>query len=274
MNLRHYEQVSYDGLSPRNVDVWVPEEYETSQDRRFPVLYMHDGQNLFEPEKSYAGVTWGVAEAITKLSKEGIIEPAIVVGIWNTENRFGDYQPIKPFDTLKGKIIKKLFRKSKKLKNYSFVADKYISFIVHSLKPMVDKEFRTKPKSEHTFIMGSSMGALISMYAISEYPDVFGGAGCLSTHWPVVQKVILPYLRERIPKAGKQKYYFDHGTEGLDSKYGRAQKRIDNLMLEKGYQADVDWMTRVYEGHKHHESCWQERIDVPLSFLLRKGVSL
>lgn len=267
MELRHYEQMSYDGLFPRNVDVWVPDEYKTSRDRRFPVLYMHDGQNLFESEKSHAGVTWGVAEAITRLSKEGIIEPVIVVGIWNTENRFGDYQPTKPFDTLKGAIIKKLFRNSKKLKKYSWVADRYLSFIVHSLKPMIDEEFRTKPKPDHTFIMGSSMGALISMYAICEYPDVFGGAGCLSTHWPVVQMVILPYLKKKMPEAGDHKLYFDYGTEGLDAKYSRVQRRVDALMFNKEYQADVDWMTRVYEGHKHHESCWQERIDVPIKFL-------
>lgn len=270
MELRHYEQMSYDGLLSRNVDVWVPKEYKTSQEKRFPVLYMHDGQNLFEPEISHAGVTWGVAEAITRLSKERLIEPAIVVGIWNTENRFGDYQPTKPFDTLKGAIIKKLFRKSKKAKSYSFVADQYLSFIAHSLKPIIDQEFRTKSEPGHTFIMGSSMGGLISLYAICEYPDIFGGAACISTHWPVVQQVIFPYLREKIPKAGEHKLYFDHGTEGLDSKYGRVQKRVDALMVNKGHQVEVDWMTKVYKGHKHHESCWQERIDVPLKFMLGK----
>jgi len=270
MELRHYEQLSYHGLVPRDVDVWLPEEYQTLQNRRFPVLYMHDGQNLFEVEKSYSGVIWEVAEWITKLAKEEKIEPAIVVGIWATENRFGDYQPTKPFNSLKGEVIKKLAAKSKKFKRHSFVADQYLSFLVHSLKPMIDQEFRTKSDPAHTFTMGSSMGGLISMYAICEYPAIFGGAGCLSTHWPVVQMVILPYLRKMMPKAQNHRLYFDYGTEGLDSKYGKVQKKVDALMVEKGYQADVDWMTRIYKGHKHHESCWRERLDVPLKFLLGK----
>jgi predicted alpha/beta superfamily hydrolase len=116
--------------------------------------------------------------------------------------------------------------------------------------------------------MGSSMGGLISLYAICEYPDVFGGAGCVSTHWPVMMKVIQPYLKSELPDPQTHKIYFDHGTVGLDKKYPRHQKKIDGLMREQGFTEGENWITKVYVGDTHHESCWQARIDVPLTFLL------
>jgi predicted alpha/beta superfamily hydrolase len=268
MKLDHYEQLAFDGLLPRNVDVWVPSAYAADVDRAFPVIYMHDGQNLFEPEKAYTGVTWGVAEAIERLSAEGKIEPAIVVGIWNTENRFGEYQPTKPFRTPKGERIIKRIKRDKRMRDVNFCADDYLRFIVESLKPMIDGNYRTKTDPYNTFIMGSSMGGLISLYAVCEYPEVFGGAGCLSTHWPVVRWVILPYLEGHLPSPEDHRFYFDHGTVELDRQYGRWQKKVDAVMLNKGYQPEVSWLTKVYKGDRHHEECWQARIDVPLTFLL------
>ncbi len=130
MQLDHYEQLTFDGLLRCNVDVWVPSAYVENVDRAFLVIYMHDGQNLFEPEKAYTGVTWGVAEAIEWLNTERKIEPAIVVGIRNTENRFGDYQPTRPFHTLKGERIVKRMERRKGMGDVKFSADQYLRFIV------------------------------------------------------------------------------------------------------------------------------------------------
>jgi len=268
MQLDRYENLESGGLLPRHVEVWLPPQYAESQAQRFPVLYMHDGQNLFESENAYTGVTWGVAEAIPRLSKEGLIDPAIVVGIWNTTNRLGDYLPKKPFETKKGKRILWFFRLHRSVKEMEMAADDYLRFIVEEIKPMIDQKYRTKTDKPHTHMMGSSMGGLISLYAICEYPQVFGGAGCVSTHWPVVKRVIESYLEEKLPLPGDHKIYFDHGTVGLDRKYPRLQRRIDRIMQAKGYDQGENWLTKVYEGDTHNETCWQARIEVPLKFLL------
>ncbi len=225
MYLDHYENLAWEGLLPRDVVIWLPPEYDENPEKRFPVLYMHDGQNLFEPEKSYSGITWGVAEAIVKLSGAGKIEPAIVVGIGNTENRFGDYLPIKPFLAQKRQRFIKMTKWHPQLKKFKYVADEYLNLIVKVIKPLVDETYRTKSDTAHTHVMGSSMGGLISLYAICEYPDVFGGAGCVSTHWPVMMKVIQPYLKSELPDPQTHKIYFDHGTVGLDKKYPRPPEK-------------------------------------------------
>jgi len=116
-------------IDPRHVDIWLPPEYHTQPERRFPVLYMHNGQNLFYPEESFSGVGWGIVPAMQKALEHGIIRPAIIVGIWNTN------------------------------------------------------------------VMGSSMGGLMSLYAICEYTHIFGGAGCLSTHWPILKQTMINYLK-------------------------------------------------------------------------------
>jgi predicted alpha/beta superfamily hydrolase len=252
------------------VDVWLPPQYTQHANQHFPVLYMHDGQNLFDPKLSYSGVTWGVAEAVTRLSQAGEILPCIVVGIWNTPNRFGDYLPTHPFDTPLGEKIKKRASRRPGFNQVQYVADQYLAFIVKKLKPMIDGSYRTLPEYEHTAVMGSSMGGLISLYAITEYPEVFGGAGCVSTHWPVVDRVILPYLEQKLPDPATHRIYFDRGTRKLDARYNKGQNKVDKLMAARGYQPDVNWMTRVYKGHEHHERYWQERITVPLTFLFGK----
>jgi predicted alpha/beta superfamily hydrolase len=105
LHMTHYPALKLNGLLPRDVWVWTPPAYHAQTEDRFPVIYMHDGQNLFVPEKSYTHVTWGVAEVMARLSSWGFIRPAIVVGIDNTENRFSDYLPAKPFNTLEGKAL-------------------------------------------------------------------------------------------------------------------------------------------------------------------------
>lgn len=270
MKLDHFEKIPFKDLLPRNVDVWLPPAYAENPEQRFPVLYMHDGQNLFEPEKSYAGITWGVAEAIAKLASEGKIEPAIVVGIWNTDNRFGDYLPTKPFETKKGKWRMKLVRIHPQLKKFRYLADQYLELVVDVIKPMIDEKYRTKTDADHTHVMGFSMGGLISWYAMCEYPDVFGGAGCVSTHWPVMKRVIQPYFEEKLPSPETHKIYFDHGTVGLDAKYPKLQRKVDVIMREQGFTEGENWITEVFEGDTHHEKCWRKRIHIPLTFLLGK----
>jgi predicted alpha/beta superfamily hydrolase len=270
IKLTRYPAMKLDGLLPRDVWVWTPSAYQNDPAARFPVIYMHDAQNLFYPEKSYTHVTWGVAEAITKLSSWGFIQPAIVVGIDNTENRIGDYMPFRPFQTPEGKAVIESLAKEirEEFGKIDPVADLYLKLIVDVIKPRVDQDFRTWPDISHTFIMGSSMGGLISLYALVEYPAIFGGAGCFSTHWPVVDKVILPYLQTYLPEAGRHKLYFDHGSEDLDAEYAPHQAAVDQVGFEKGYVLGKDWLKRFGAGTGHHERSWRSRMHIALRFFL------
>ncbi len=247
IELKHYPNIQSPGLLPRDVWVWTPPQYNQNDQAHFPVIYMQDGQNLFIKEKSYTHVTWGVAEVITKLSAFGFIQPAIVVGIDNTENRSGDYLPTKPFETQGGKaLIAELIEKDPEaLEEFAYVADEYLKLLVEKIKPQIDADYRTLPDMRNTFVMGSSSGALISLYALVEYPDVFGGAGCLSTHWPALQHLTTPYLSKFLPNAGVHRVYFDHGTRELDADYapypaGRGQDHARKRLYPRQGLADTD----------------------------------
>lgn len=270
IELKHYPQLTLPELLPRDVWVWTPPQYAEDPQAFFPVVYMHDGQNLFMSEKSYTHVTWGVAEVMTRLSRWGFIQPAIIVGIDNTPNRIGDYLPTRPFETSEGQAyIKDLHEQSvEELERFDFVADTYLQLIVEEIKPRVDRDFRTQPERERTFVMGSSMGGLISLYALVEFPKVFGGAGCFSTHWPILGQFTGPYLRKALPKAGSHKLYFDYGTGGNDAQYAPWQAEVDQILREKGYVPGEDWLTRVAPGAIHHEQAWRRRIHLALRFFL------
>lgn len=262
--LFRFESFPTELVIPRNVDVWLPPDYDPSQ--RYAVLYMHDGQNLFIPELSYTKIDWGVDETAARLMKEDKLKDFIVVGIWNTSNRAGDYMPAK---ALKYATQKQIDEAPEQIRN-SLKSDEYLKFIVDELKPFIDRTYPTIPGRDSTFIMGSSMGGLISCYAIAEYPEVFGGAGCVSTHWPAGEGIMIDYLRNHLPDPKDHRIYFDFGTEALDAQYEPYQKKMDEVMSSNGYKAGSNWMTRKFEGADHSEKAWRARLDIPLKFLLGK----
>jgi predicted alpha/beta superfamily hydrolase len=157
-----------------------------------------------------------------------------------------------------------------KVARAALLSDNYPRFIVEELKPFIDSTYRTKADRANTFILGSSMGALISAYAMSEYSKVFGGAGCLSTHCPILDGVVIDYLQRHLPDPQTHKFYFDFGTETLDAQYERYQMKMDAVMKTRGYQEGKNWITRKFPGAEHSERAWRKRVDVPLRFLLGK----
>lgn len=248
----------------RNIDVWCPPGYSEQPSRRYPVLYMHDGQNLFDPALSYGGVTWGVAEALTRLLDPNFAG-AIVVGIWNSEEgRVRDYMPQKPLQTPAAASLKADFTAGKQGEP---VSDNYLRFLVEEVKPFIDATYRTLPDQPNTFVMGSSMGGLISLYAINQYPAVFGGAGCLSTHWPIGGNLLVDYLGATLPDPNTHKLYFDFGTVALDGTYEPYQQRMDALLQAAGYSQGQNWLTLKFEGEDHSERAWRKRLSTPLRFL-------
>lgn len=256
-------------VQTRRVDVWLPESYDARPDHRYPVLYMHDGQNLFDPEHAFLGETWGIPKALTRLATAGEIADVMVVGMWSTAVRWEEYLPQRPFEVPGG--IRALNQLDPTRISGLPVSDRYLRFVVEEVKPLIDDLYRTRPGRDQTTIMGSSMGGLVSLYALCEYPAVFGQAGCVSTHWPAVGKLILPYLRAHLPPPGMHRLYFDYGTETLDAEYEPHQMQINALLTEAGYRAGQDWIVRKFEGAAHNEPAWRARVDVPLRFLLGSG---
>lgn len=244
---------------------------------------MHDGQMLYDSTMSWNKQEWGVDETITRLIKEKKIKEVIVVGVWNGgKYRHTDYFPQKPFESLSQQERDTLYYA--KRTNGAMVfqgervhSDLYLKFLVTELKPFIDKTYATKKDRANTLIAGSSMGGLISMYAICEYPNVFGGAACLSTHWPgifTVENNPIPaaffnYLRNHLPSPATHKIYFDYGDATLDALYPPLQKMADEIMKEKGFTAS-NWITKYFPGEDHSENAWRKRLDIPLFFLLKK----
>jgi len=275
--LKRLEAFPSDYVSPRNVEIWLPPGYDV--DTRYPVLYMHDGQMLYDSTKTWNKQEWGVDEVISQLMEQENFPAVIVVGIWNGgADRHPDYFPQKPFESLPKAFRDSLLANGAReggtpLFHTSVQSDAYLKFMVDELKPHIDQHYATLSDRAHTYVMGSSMGGLISMYALCEYPEVFAGAACLSTHWPgifTVENNPIPeafavYLEQNLPDPASHVIYFDHGTETLDALYPPLQQKIDSILM-KQYPQD-NWASFKIEGADHSERAWNARLDIPLRFL-------
>lgn len=265
-SLVHFPNFASKIVLPRDIWVWTPKPVGQSGSVKYNILFCHDGQNLFDPALSYSGVDWGMDETLMKLTDSGEVTPTLVVGIANTRQRVLEYMPQK---SLGGNSTERIQLKIDQLRIKGDVnSDAYLKFIFEELKPFIDSSYPTYSDFGHCFMMGSSMGGLISMYALCEYPEVLSGVACLSTHWPIGEGASLRYFRNHIPPPNGHKFYFDYGTRTLDSQYDIYQKRADRILREKGYQPGKNWVTWKWEGADHSEKSWRERLDTPLKFLL------
>lgn len=265
-------------ITPRPVDVWLPKDY--SKNKKYAVLYMHDGQMLFDSTKTWNKQEWKVDEWATQLMAEDKTKDFIVVAIHNiSERRWQDLFPEKAMDFMNTEVKDSLMALAKKNNfNTNLNGDNYLKFIIEELKPMIDKTYSIQTEKENTFVMGSSMGGLMSMYAISEYPEVFGGAACISTHWvgamPMPDnpypEAIFKYMETNLPKAGSHKLYFDYGNKTLDEHYPQYAPRVNEILKSKGYR-ETDSKNLFFEGTDHSESSWNKRLDQPLTFLFGKS---
>ena len=269
--LERFPQFTSQYVPSRDVVVWLPEGYQTGDS--CDVLYMHDGNMLFDATTTWNRREWQVDEVTDSLILAGLIRPCIVVGIYNTDDRLTEYFPAKTWQH-----VAEADRKDADLKKLT--ADAYLQFIVEELKPFIDQRYKPLTTREHTFMMGSSMGGLISLYALCEYPQVFGGVACLSSHLSMAH---LPngvdgepwatgfrnYVGRHLPEANGSLIYMDHGTEGFDADYGQYQEQLDSVIRAKGWDAQ-HYMSLVFDGDDHNETCWGKRLNQPLQFLLSK----
>lgn len=264
-------------VAARAIEIWLPDGYSPA--KKYAVLYMHDGQMLFDASICWNKQAWEVDETASKLQAEKKTRDFIVVGINNSAKRHPEYFPQKAYESLnlaqQQFVTQALKEKGRITDVFTPLADAYLQFIVSELKPYIDSHYAVDPKPEATCIAGSSMGGLISMYAICEYPEVFGGAACLSTHWPGIFAVdgnpvpdaFMTYMRNHLPNPSTHKIYFDYGDQTLDALYPPLQQKIDEVMQEKGFDSS-NWSTQFFPGKDHSEQSWKERLAIPLQFLL------
>lgn len=256
------------------VDVWLPDGYAPGGKEAYPVIYMHDGQNLFDASTTWNHQSWEMDTTMCGLIGRGEIAPAIVVGIHSSAaTRVADLMPEKAVrDRGMDETLASVVPAGTPVRG-----DAYAEFLARTLKPAVDSLYRTLPDKAHTTVMGSSMGGLMSIYALCEYPDVFGNALCLSTHWIGTPEVtdrfasaMYDYIDAKLPPSdGVRKLYFDHGTETVDAFYGPAEERILGLVRSKGY-GEGTLLNLVADGAPHDEDAWARRVAVPIRFLLGK----
>ena len=239
--VRYHRNFKGEGLLPRDIIVWLPPSYEKEKPKRYPVLYAHDGQNLFDPLTSSFGVDWQLDETADSLIKQGKIDEIIIVGIYNTPERRKEYYT---GDTGKS----------------------YMKFIVKELKPFIDKTYRTLPDRRNTASIGSSAGGLFSFILVWEYDDIFSKAACVS---PAFFIRGIDYITPVLKNKGKRKdikIYIDCGGVGLDSLLLVGAEKMVSALKRKGYKKGKDYSWFFDKTGEHNEQNWAKRIWRPLEF--------
>ncbi|MEZ5306645.1 MAG: alpha/beta hydrolase-fold protein [Pyrinomonadaceae bacterium] len=274
-SVKRIEGFDSEFIGKRTVDIWLPDGFKKEGD--YEVLYMHDGQMLFDAANTWNKQEWGVDETAGRLIKEKRIRKLIVVGVWNAgSERWKEYFPQRVLDYLEPETRKRVLKNGLESDPG---ADRYLKFLVYELKPFIDRELGVCPKQECTFVGGSSMGGLISIYAAAEYPRVFGGAIAMSTHLPLMvdrngytgkePEAFRRYLEDRLRGERLPKLYFDYGDKTLDALYPPLQEELDKTLVTIGYRKK-NWITKYFPGDDHSEQSWRNRFETPLRFMFGK----
>lgn len=229
----------------RDIIIWLPPSYNNFN-RRFPVLYMQDGQNLFDPNTSFIGQDWKVDETANRLIKQNKIEEIIIVGIYNNKDRMEEYNYFEP------------------------TGKKYASFLIRELKPFIDENFRTIAKASKTGIMGSSLGGLISFQLFWNFPKIFGNAACLSNSLWVDDGEVFKMIKNTHPDFNeKSKLYIDCGSEEkqlIDDYF-----KMTDILTKDKFKNSPNFYNYLDENGRHTETDWAKRLHIPLTFLFGKN---
>ncbi len=237
----------------RDVHVWLPPDYEADPARRFPVLYLHDGQNVFDASTAFAGVEWGVDESAERLVHERRIEPPIIVAIDHAGARRADeFAPTPDAHRQAGGH-----------------ADRYGRFLVEELKPSVDATFRTHPDAAHTAVGGSSLGGLVTLFLGLEHPDVFGTLAVLSPSLWWDRRALLARV-QALPSRLPWRIWLDAGTaEGRDTL--RNVRALRAVLRRKGWRPGEDLHYLEVPHAPHSEAAWAARVPDLLAFVFPVG---
>jgi predicted alpha/beta superfamily hydrolase len=215
-----------------------------------------------------------VDPALRRLISAGDFTSPIIVGIWNTANRLGEYLPEAALDDSRTRArVNRFIRRFRGKHRFEVCGDAYLAFIVEELKPRVDAEFRTQTGQSDTFIAGSSMGGLISLYSVCRYPQIFCGAGCVSTAWNFGRGVLVPWFGANLPDPADHRLYFDLGGREsilpwVNRQLLKSQARLDEFAREAGYRDGETLSSLTFPGRKHNEAAWRLRVEGMFEFLL------
>ncbi len=237
----------------RPVGVYLPTRYSSHPEERFPVFYLHDGQNLFDGRTSYVpGCTWRAHTTADEFASNGITRPVILVGIGNTGlRRMAEYTPTRDFRMGGGE------------------GPTYGKLLIEELKPLVDQRYRTLSGPGDTGLGGSSLGGLISLYLGVRHPEIFGKLAVMSPSLWWDHRTILNTTARMMPKA-EHKIWLDMGTaEG--SRHLRDADLLYRTLLLNGWKADVDIAYARVDGGLHSEEAWASRFGSVLRFLFPAG---
>ncbi|MGB9473729.1 MAG: alpha/beta hydrolase-fold protein [Candidatus Udaeobacter sp.] len=238
----------------RDVLVYLPRDYRRFSQQRYPVLYLQDGQNVFDAATSFSGVEWGVDEAAERLIKENLVESLIVVAVANTgEQRVDEYAPTRGVIDVR----------AKRKKRSKGLARKYGYFLMNELKPYIDRKYRTIPGAEFTGLGGSSLGGLVTLAIGILYPQVFGRLMVMSPSiwW---DNFAIYRLVDSIEQKPPLKIWLDTGTAEPGWEHAR---ELLNRLVEKGWKLNKDLQYMEAQGADHSERAWAARVDPALQFL-------
>ncbi len=221
----------------RDIIVWLPPSYSENNGEKYPVLYLHDGQNVFDPSTSYLGVDWQLDETVTKLIEEEKIKEIIMVGINCTDDRTSEFSPKQN-------------------------GEKYSRFLIDTVKPFIDSTYHTLTDPGSTAVMGSSMGGIISFHLAWEYPDIFSMAGCLSPAFLVDNKEIVK--RTKKPKHQESiKLVILNGSVGLEAELQPAITDMVDVLKSNSFK---NLIYKIFEGAEHNEAAWAKQVEIPLVY--------
>lgn len=260
-----------------HITVWLPPGYDKEPKRRYPVLYMHDGQNVFFPKRSNFNKVWAADKAALSLINARKVAPFMIVAVDHPgPSRFLRYFPTRVASA-------PLRQGTEAFAKGKLGGDAYLSFLGDTLKPVIDQRYHTRPQPRYTAVAGSSMGGLISLYALTERADIFGKAAAVSTHSPLIDPELLQkqpmmaegvkadwkrYLSTRLGTPNGRKLWMDHGTETLDAFYAPYQQVLDDNVAAAGWTRGKDFESRVYKGTAHEENAWATRLPEVFGWLL------
>lgn len=265
-------------ITPRPVDVWIPPGLASAREPAV-LLFMHDGQMLFDARTTWNRQAWNAHTAVRSLMEAGRIPPTIIVGVHNREGqRYAEYFPQKALAYATEAERLEYLRDEGQGRT---LADAYLRHLVEEIKPQIEARWPVRKGPLNAYTAGASMGGLISLYAVCEHPQVFAGGACLSTHWlgrgthrglqgvrnEELPRALSAYMRQHLPAPGRHRLWIDRGDDALDSLYEPGLQAAAAVLRERGY-TDQQATTRVFPGTGHNEAAWAARLGTALAFVM------
>lgn len=240
--VRYHKNFIGSTITARDIIVWLPPSYDSLKNKRYPVLYMNDGQNIVDPLTSSFGIDWQIDEAADSLTKMHLINEIIIVGIYNSNKRNFEYSK-------------------------TYLGDAYMNFIVGDLKPFIDSTYRTLDNRKNTAICGSSLGGLASFMLVWEYDSLFSKAACLSPAFKIDQFDYVTSVENYSGAKKDIKFYIYNGGKGVDEKLQPGIDEMLKALLNLGYETKKDILFTKDNEAEHSESAWAKRVPEMLRFL-------